>query len=287
MPELSCADFTFPLLQRREALQLIRLLGMKYVDVGLFARSSTFSPRDLCADPAAFTRQMKKDLEDTGVAVSDLFLQIGDHPQESAVNDRDANVRAHARTVFLRSLELCTDLQCKHMTGLPGVSQGGGYSSQDFDLAAHETAWRLEQCTAAGVCYSIEPHIGSICDNVDKTFDLLNAVDGLSVTLDYGHFIYKGQSSNEVHPLLGHASHIHLRGGAIGRLQTSVSENAIDFAGIVSRLDALGYDGFLALEYVWVDWEGCNRTDNLSETILLHREISAMLHPTKKVGADV
>jgi sugar phosphate isomerase/epimerase len=287
MLELSCADFTFPLLQRRQALQLIRLLGIEYVDVGLFARSSTFSPRDLCAAPAAFTRQMETDFDDTGVNISDLFLQVGDHPQENAVNDPDANVRAHARDVFLRSLELCTDLQCKHMTGLPGVPQNGEDSSQDFELAAQETAWRLEQCIAAGVRYSIEPHIGSICDKVDKVFDFLNAVNGLSVTLDYGHFIYKGQSPNEVHPLLKHASHIHLRGGAKGKLQTSVSENAIDFAGIVSRLATLGYDGFLALEYVWVDWEGCNRTDNLSETILLHREISAMLRSTKKVGADV
>jgi hypothetical protein len=25
----------------------------------------------------------------------------------------------------------------------------------------------------------------------------------------------------------------------------------------------------MCLEYVWIDWEGCNRTDNISETIIL------------------
>ena len=29
------------------------------------------------------------------------------------------------------------------------------------------------------------------------------------------------------------------------------------------------YSGLVVLEYVWVDWMGCNEVDNLSETILL------------------
>ena len=31
----------------------------------------------------------------------------------------------------------------------------------------------------------------------------------------------------------------------------------------------MNYSGFVVLEYVWVDWMGCNEVDNLSETILL------------------
>jgi hypothetical protein len=34
-------------------------------------------------------------------------------------------------------------------------------------------------------------------------------------------------------------------------------------------LQRLNYPGWICLEYVWVDWEGCNRTDNVAETILL------------------
>jgi sugar phosphate isomerase/epimerase len=66
-----------------------------------------------------------------------------------------------------------------------------------------------------------------------------------------------------------------VRGGAIGRLQTSVDENAIDFPGMLAGLQELGYEGFLALEYVWVDWKGCNRTDNVSETLLLRRALES------------
>ena len=61
------------------------------------------------------------------------------------------------------------------------------------------------------------------------------------------------------------------------RLQTPVAENEIDFKGMVARLIELNYAGFLAIEYVWVDWQGCNRTDNLSETILLKRELEEFI----------
>jgi hypothetical protein len=66
--------------------------------------------------------------------------------------------------------------------------------------------------------------------------------------------ITSGETSEQVHSLLPLTSHIHARGGAIGRLQTSVDENTIDFPGMLAGLQELGYIGFLALEYVWVDW---------------------------------
>jgi len=48
-----------------------------------------------------------------------------------------------------------------------------------------------------------------------------------------------------------------------------VAGNTIDFPEIARRFEASGYPGWICLEYVWADWEGCNRTDNISETILL------------------
>jgi hypothetical protein len=103
----------------------------------------------------------------------------------------------------------------------------------------------------------------------------LDASEGLTLTLDYGHFITSGETSEEVHSLLPFTSHVHARGGAIGRLQTSFDENTIDFLGMLAGLQELGYVGFLALEYVWVDWKGCNRTDNVSETLLLRRALES------------
>lgn len=274
MIEFSCANYSFPLLSRRQALQLLHVLEFNWVDIGLFERDPAFLPSALIEAPVTFTQTVQEDLRANGLHPSDIFLQIGKSPAEASANDPDPTVRAQNREVFLRALEFCVTLGGGHLTGLPGVSHG--HKEKDFALAAEEAAWRVAQCREAEVVYAVEAHIGSICANTALTLRLLSSVEGLTLTLDYGHFICQGEESAAVHSLLPFASHLHVRGGARGRLQTGVTENAIDFAGMMEGLHALNYEGKIALEYVWIDWEGCNRADNISETILLRERLRAM-----------
>lgn len=88
----------------------------------------------------------------------------------------------------------------------------------------------------------------------------------------------------DIHPLLLFASHIHVRGGARNRLQAPVSENQVDYAGMVRRLRQQDYSGVLALEYVYTEWQQCNRTDNITETLLLRRALDGSLgRPMKEM----
>jgi sugar phosphate isomerase/epimerase len=277
MFKFSCADFTFPVLERSAALRLVKLLGFDHVDIGLFARSTHFSPIDLQAAPHSYTARVLQDLEDAELHASDVFVQIGVDPSERAANDPSSAIRANNREAFSRALEFCVAARCNHLTGLPGVFHSAIPEETDLELAAEETKWRITECKSAGVQYAIEPHVGSICADVESTQAFLRTVEGLMLTLDYGHFVMAGESSARVHNLLPFASHVHVRGGAPDRLQTSVDENAIDFDGMLAGLKQLGFDGFLALEYVWVNWKGCNRTDNVSETILLRRALESMI----------
>jgi hypothetical protein len=229
-------------------LQLIQLLDFKFVDIGLFERSASYLLTELMSAPDDFTRGVKRDLASTELRPSDLFLQIGKEPAQSSANDPDPNVRARNREVFKQALKLCTAIQCDHLTGLPGVEHG--YKGTDLPLAVEEAAWRVQVCKEAGVVYSIEPHVGSICASVESTQRFLDKVEGLSLTLDYGHFVWAGEQSRKVHSLLPFVS-------------------------------SQGYAGKLALEYVWIDWQGCNQSDNLSETLLLRdrlQEIAATLN---------
>jgi len=277
MFKFSCADFTFPVLERSAALRLVKLLGFDYVDIGLFARSAHFSPIDLQASPQSYTAQVMQDLDNAGLRASDVFLQTGVDPSERAANDPSASVRIKNRELFSCALDLCVAVRCNHLTGLPGVFHAAVPRETDLELAAEEAEWRMTECNSAGIRYAIEPHVGSICADVESTRAFLRRIDGLTLTLDYGHFVMAGESSARVHDLLQFASHVHVRGGAPERLQTSVDENAIDFDGMLTGLTQLGFDGCLALEYVWVDWKGCNRTDNVSETLLLRRVLASMI----------
>lgn len=224
-------------------------------------------------------KQLKHDLKCAGLRVSDVFLQTGLDPAVSASNDASAVVRACNHKTFLLALELCSAIGCTHITGLPGVWHKGMEGAKAFALAVEEARWRQHKAADAGVCYAIEPHVGSLCSDIASTRSLLDAVPGLTLTLDYGHFVSSGIDSHAVHSLLPFASHMHARGGARNRLQTPVSENEIDFGGIVRRLYKQTYSGFLAIEYVWVDWKQCNRTDNVSETILLRRLLEELMEP--------
>jgi sugar phosphate isomerase/epimerase len=275
MLRFSCADYTFPVLDRSDTLCLIKLLDINHIDIGLFARSSHFPPMELQASPKKYTTQLLDELNAMELRVSDVFVQIGVHPSECAANDPSPLVRGKNRDVFARALELCVALGCGHLTGLPGVFHVEASRDRDLELAAEEAVRRTSECDSAGVRYAIEPHLDSICADVDGTRAFLDASEGVTLTLDYGHFITAGETSERVHSLLPFASHVHVRGGAIGRLQTSVEENTIDFPGMLAGLQELEYGGFLALEYVWVDWKGCNRTDNVSETLLLRRALES------------
>ncbi len=273
MFRFSCADFTFPLMERHAALKLVKLLGFDHVDLGLFARSSHFSPSGLQASPRSYIAQAIEDLKTAELDVSDVFLQLGEDPSECSANDPRSSHRKHNQDAFSRALDLGVALGTKHLTGLPGVFHANLSRDQNVLLAAEEAARRVVACAEAGLIYAIEPHVGSICPDVASTKAFLEMAPGLTLTLDYGHFIMAGESSAQVHALVDHASHVHVRGGAPARLQTSVKANTIDFAGMLDRLMRARYGGYLALEYVWIDWNGCNCTDNVSETLLLRRAL--------------
>lgn len=271
MMRFSCSDYTFPLLPRDRRFALVKLLGFTHVDLGLFERTPDLAPSRLLARSGSFIAQLQRDLKSAGLRVADIFLQTGPDPDISAANDPDPTVRAHNRKLFALALELGAALGCRHLTGLPGVFHENSDRSGDFARAVEEAAWRQHTAAQAGVTYAIEAHLGSICPDVAASRALLRDVPGLSLTLDYGHFVTAGIPSRDIHPLLRFASHIHVRGGAPNRLQTPVSENQIDYAGMTRRLAKQGYSGFLAVEYVYTEWRGCNRTDNITETLLLRR----------------
>jgi hypothetical protein len=41
-------------------------------------------------------------------------------------------------------------------------------------------------------------------------------------------------------------------------------------------INSTGYRGYLCLEYVWTEWENCNRADTLSETILFRDYLQSL-----------
>ncbi|MCK9589854.1 MAG: TIM barrel protein [Terrimicrobiaceae bacterium] len=280
--KLSCADFTFPLLPHDDALELIRMLGITGVDLGVFSAGSHLQSGQVVENPARAAVEINARLASHGLELADVFLQTGEHPALKAANSPDSSVRKEARMVFLKVLEFAAATGAEHMTGLPGVSFAEVENRDSLGRSAEEAAWRVAEARKAGIAYAVEPHAGSIAPTPQAAAELVRLAEGLTLTLDYGHFIYGGFSNEEIHPLLPLASHFHARGGAPKRLQVAMNENAIHFPEILRRLALFSYPGWICLEYVWGDWEGCNRTDNVSETVLLRDIVQGEISRIKR-----
>ena len=285
MVRFSCANFTFPLLTRAQMLQLLRLLEFEAIDLGLFARPTHFPLAEMLHEPRCSGLAVRQELGACGLVPADVFLQIGEEPAQFSANDPDPGVRGQNREIFARALDFCSSLGSDHMTGLPGVWHETLSRTDAMLLAQEETAWRVATARQAGIAYSVEAHIGSILTEPGAVQEFLDAVPGLTLTLDYGHFIASGLNNRQVHPLTALASHIHVRGGSPGQLQARMAENTIDFAGMMQQLESRGYTGYYCLEYVWVDWQGCDRADNISETLLLRRQLQELAASTAATAA--
>lgn len=122
---------------------------------------------------------------------------------------------------------------------------------------------------------AVEPHVGSIADTPERALQLAALTPGLGITLDYAHFTRAGVPDSRIEPLTARATHFHARCARKDRLQSSSKENIIDFRRAIKALSRLNFKGWIALEYVWIDWEHCNEVDVLSETIQLRDELIA------------
>jgi sugar phosphate isomerase/epimerase len=121
---------------------------------------------------------------------------------------------------------------------------------------------------------SFEPHVQSITESPEDALKVVEQVPHLKLTLDYSHFLYLGYTDDQIEPLLPHTGHFHVRQARQGVLQCGASEGEINFERALSRLCELGYDGWVAFEYVWEQWLDNDRVDVLSETLVLKQQLA-------------
>jgi len=270
---LSCTDFSFPLLPHEGALQVISMLGLRGVDIGLFAGRSHLRPETEFRKPGKNGAALRDRLARHGLTAADIFLQVHENFTDFAVNHPDAKRRKFAREQFLRTLDYAAAAGSKHVTILPGVVFKIEPRAKSLARTAEELSWRVTQAAAMKLTVAVEPHVGSIADTPERALQLAALTPGLGITLDYAHFTRVGAPDSRIEPLTTRATHLHARCARKGRLQSSFKENTIDFRRVVSVLSKLNCKGWIALEYVWIDWEHCNEVDVLSETIQLRDEL--------------
>lgn len=272
---LSGADYTWPLLPHDATFDLIKALGLQAVDLGFMGNRSHVRPELVRGDTATAAHEIHDRIAARGLAVSDVFAIPWTDFSTMAANNPDSVQQERSLEFFAQAIDFARHVGSPGITTLPGIVFPDESLTEALARAANGLTRRVDMARSAGLSISVEPHIGSLIDTPDKTMTLLDAVPGLQITLDYAHYIYSDAPQSAIDTLLPYARHLQIRPARPGQLQVSVAEDAIDWASVVSQLIQLGYTGYLALEYTWQEWLGCNRVDTVAETALLREVLHA------------
>ena len=209
-----------------------------------------------------------------GLTFVDAFPHVG--PAYS-LNHPDPALRAAHRPMLTAFLDFSVAIGLSGVTFSPGRYWAGQTPAADFERAAGELRCLVAEGSRRGQRIRIEPHIESVTWSPDLALDMLAAVPGLSLTLDYSHFTFHAMALEHIARLDPYATHWHARQAGHGNGQARLSDGVIDFARIIHGLHARGYAGTLCLEYVHGDWVGLDGVDCVSETVKLRHELRRWL----------
>ena len=275
---LACGDHSFPLLNHELTMDLIAGMGFQGFDLALFGNRSHVRPEDIRSDIPGAARSLGQAIRRRGLEISDVFCIPWTDFTVLAPNHPDPEERLAARALFNDLLEFVVRIDAPGLTMVPGLDFPALGHKASLELAAEELQWRAERLAAEGRRFSVECHIGSVAAGPQDVQELVTLAPDLRLTLDYTHFIAPGYGQTEIDRLAPFASHMHIRGGRPGIGQCSMKENTIDYEAALDVLAASGYRGYLAVEYVWIEWENMNRCDNVSETLLMRDRLLAHLN---------
>ena len=265
MRTLACVDNGFPRLSHPAALAVIRDLGFASVDLCVMPGGGpAIRAEAMLEDPAGEAGAVLRRTQPLGLRVSDVFMILGEG--DLAVNHPDPGERRESFRYFRAAIELARRVSAPGITLLPGVPFDGVPGGESLSLAATELSRRVEEAGAQGLLVSVEAHVGSIVESPTAALELLERAPNLWLTLDHSHFLFQGYRQEELDPMVTRTRHVQIRQAAPGMMQARAKQGSLDLDAIREQLDAGGFDGVVAVEYLWDEWLDCNRLDVTSET---------------------
>jgi sugar phosphate isomerase/epimerase len=275
--KLSCGHNAFPLIPLELAIDLVAALGFEGLDLTLAPNNPHLRPDSVIEDMPQWTDRLLDRIARHRLAVADIVCLPATNFRTLAVNSPDAAERARSERYFTGMLDLASRLGAPGLTMLPGVDWPDEAHETSLDRAARELSRRAAEARTRGLRFSVEPHVGSVCQTPADAARLCEMATGLELTVDYSHFVVQGFDAASIEPLLKDARHVHVRGASRETLQTSFTRSAIDYGRTIDVLRSHAYEGFLAIEYLWIEWAHLNEVDVLSETVVMRDFLRAKL----------
>ncbi len=255
---IACHAWAYNNLPLEEAIGTIARLGFRFVDLG---SGPHLDVNRAAAQPAAEAEKILQLLHKFSLELTDLYVLL------PHINAPEPAKREGQLVLFERLLPFAQALGTPGITVSPGIVQKDG---AEHSLARSVPAL-LRMLTAAEdteLRISFEPHMDSVAQHPDQALLLLNAVPGLSLTLDYAHFVYQGIVWREVEPLMEHVAHVQIRQAKRSVLQIAHDKGTINLSQLVQDMYEAGYRGALTIEYMTTfGWHGMKKISINHETV--------------------
>ncbi len=239
MSRVSCC--TYPLRQQpiEQAMDVIAAAGFDKLDVLGAMPHFSLDPQE--CDPQALQAAARA----RGLRIANLGTYVG---REFASDD--PAVQEHELQQLQRAIDLAAFLGARSIRVRAG--------NDDPACIARIVPWFQQGAAYAaqrGVYMGVENHGGGISGNPRLCAELADAVGSphFGVLYEPCNLLDAGADYREALQVMrAHITHVHLKDGAIterGFHRTMLGEGQIDLRWVVDQLDALGYNGTLALEY--------------------------------------
>jgi sugar phosphate isomerase/epimerase len=238
-----------------ESIQEIARIGYKGVEIMADAphmRPDTFTDDD--------AKEAKKLIDDLGMTVSNVnaftgfCFDTGDtyHPTWVEADKKERQKRVDHT---LRAIELCAIVGSPHISLQPAGPCMGCDVDSLYEIFAEGLHACLDKAKACGVVLGVEPEPGLLIERSDQFDRLKNdyfaAEEMVQMNCDLGHLYCVREVPADV--LRSHkdvTKHIHIEDIASQRVHQHLvpGDGAMDFEGIFSAVDEIGYDGFVTVE---------------------------------------
>lgn len=283
---LACHSWGFPDLTLPESLGTMARAGFRAVDIGSGPGLNTLRAAE---KPRALAEEIRADLRLYDLRVSDLYLMLprislGGTPADDERREREIGL-FKALLPFAQAL------------GVPGITVSPGIAlpptiaplpaadasstpapqtapadapASPFDMSAAALREMLAAAQQAGIPLSFEPHLDSVAPTPAAALRLLDAVPGLSLTLDWAEMACQNVPHEAITALLPQARHLHIRQAARGKLGVPFDKGTLDLGRVVQALADARYTGALTIEILAVAGRhGSQRVAPLSEAARL------------------
>ncbi len=268
--KLSLTSWSLRAMTLEGAAGVSKALGIGALDLGYF-HGPALDKAQVLSDPLRAADRVLG----LGVDLPSFYHLFG-----STLADRNLADPAHRQrneADFRQAVAFCKAAGIPTVFVLPGVCNPGQGRREALGASAESLRRLLPIAQSQGVRLTIEPHVHSFLESPALTAELVASVPGLTLTLDYAHFVCIGWRQDEIDPLAEHAAHVHLRQAKPGALQTKAAQGTINIEAQLATLRAAGYSGRISLEVVHQDYMGTVTDDVLTETVALRDQVLAWL----------